>query len=247
MEVPMLWKYHLPAPLPSPHERTALEDIFLVPEDGSSGRESYWFTLEALQSFTGGTREEKLVRLGDDDYVISDHMDMLVRREDFDRAELLEWTKTFLRIRFNDANPVLAEASGDEVARCVPTTNEVDIQQRSPRKVKLVFVHHKTGPPSFLPEQILAGDPRADVRTLWLADDPAQNPSAQLFEWADLVMVMDKRMRQITQKRLKALGVKKRIICLHLPEHHDAHDPHYLTLFRERIGVYLEKLGWVTP
>jgi len=61
------------------------------------------------------------------------------------------------------------------------------------------------------------------------------------------VMVMDKRMRQITQKHLKVLGVKKRIICLHLPEHHDAHDPQYLNLFRERIGVYLEKLGWVTP
>jgi len=42
---------------------------------------------------------------------------------------------------------------------------------------------------------------------------------------------------------LKQAGKAKRVICLHLPEHHDIHYPAYMKLFRERIDIYLEKLA----
>jgi predicted protein tyrosine phosphatase len=240
----MRWKYCLPESNVGGAERTALEDLYLVPEDGSSGGQSYWITLEGLHSFTGGTREEKLVRLGDSEFVISDTMDMLVRRDDFSRQELLEWTKVFISDRFGDSQPVLVAATGDEVSRCTPIVHESERDSRRAEQIHLLFVHQKAGSPAPPPEELLASYSRLEIRTVRVDEPSASELNADLFNWADLVVVMDKRMRQVMRKRLKLLGVSKRIICLYLPEHHEAGDPDYATLFRERVSIYLEKLGW---
>jgi predicted protein tyrosine phosphatase len=240
----MQWKYCLPAATPGNEERTALEDLFLLPEDGSSGNQSYWITLEGLQSFTGGTREEKLERLGDSEYVISDTMDMLVRRDDFSRKELLEWAKVFISARLGDPQPVLVEAVGDEVSRCVPIIHEHELNNRRAEKIHLLFVHHKAGPPAPTPEESLASHSSLEVQTVRIDEHATDALVPDMIQWADLLLVMDKRMRQVIHKRLKTLGITKRVICLYLPEHYDRQDPDYTALFTERVFVYLEKLGW---
>ena len=101
----MRWKFCLPSAVSIGTQRLALEDLYLVPEDGSTSGRSYWVTVEALQSFTGGTREEKLERLAGKEFDISDTMDMLVHREDFDKAELLDWARVFIRNRLGDPHP----------------------------------------------------------------------------------------------------------------------------------------------
>jgi len=240
----MHWKYCLPASTLGKDERTALEDLYLLPEDGSSGDQSYWITIEGLQSFTGGTREEKLERLGEHDYVISDTMDMLVRRDDFNRKELLEWAKIFIGARFGDPQAVLVEAAGDEVSRCTPIIHENEKLGQRPGKIRLLFVHHKAAPPVLSPEESLASYSGLEMQTIRIDEHAAEGLAPELIQWADLVLVMDKRMRQLMHRRLKLLGISKRVICLYLPEHYDHKDADYTALFTERVFVYLEKLGW---
>ncbi len=237
----MQWKYWLPVSGAHREERTALEDLYLVPEDGSSGGQSYWITLEGLLSFTGGTREEKLERLGGSEYVISDTLDMLVRKDDFNRDELLAWAKVFINVRFGDSQPVLIEASGDEIARCTPVISDAQRQPSQTEKLRLLFVQHKAGPAVPAVEELLGARHRLDIRTVWL-EDLADDDEG--FRWADLILVLEKHMRHMIHKKLRNAGVAKRVVCLFLPEHHDRQDPTYAALFKERVFVYLEKLGW---
>ncbi len=239
----MRWKYSFPDPWTNPAARVALEDVYLIPPDGTTGPSSYWLTLEGLHSFTGGTREEKLERLGGADYVISDAMDMLVRRGDFDKGELLEWTLVFIRLQLGDPDPVLVEASQEECAQRMSMACEPHSGQSRTGRMKLLFVHACGGPVQPVPEEVLNGDPRVDVRTTLLGDDPLTAAEEELTSWADVIVVMEKRMRHILRRRLKQAGKSTRVVCLHLPDHHNLQDPAYLMLFRERIEVYLEKLA----
>ena len=240
----MRWKFCLPPVGIGRDDRIALEDLYLVPEDGSSRGQSYWITVEGLQSFTGGTRDEKLERLGGKEFHISDTMDMLVHQDDFSRAELLEWARVFIRNRFGDPHPELVEADGDEVSRCTPIIQENDPRARSDNPARLLFVHHQAGPPVALPEETLTGDPGLEIATVCLDDVAAGDLPLDRCLQADMIFVMEKRTRQLLQKRFKALGVTRRIICLYLPEHHDVHDSAFVALFRERVGVYLDRFGW---
>jgi hypothetical protein len=114
----MKWKYYIPHVWDSPEDRTIWEDVYLMPEDGSSIGKSYWFTLNAIGSPPAGlpdgdewfepldkTRERNLRHLGDREYLITDVFDMLIRAEDFDQHELLEWARVFIRDQFGDTEP----------------------------------------------------------------------------------------------------------------------------------------------
>ncbi|MCC6395851.1 MAG: hypothetical protein IT282_02460 [Bacteroidetes bacterium] len=237
----MRWKYWLPVTGAQRDERTALEDLYLLPEDGSSGGQSYWITLEGLLSFTGGTREEKLERLGGSEYVISDTLDMLVRKDDFNREEVLAWAKVFINVRFGDPNPVLIEATGDEISRCTPVISDAQRQPSPTEKVRLLFVQHKAGAADGAVEELLGSPDRLDIRTAWLED---LSDDDERLRWADLIVVPEKRMRHMMHKKLKNSGMVKRLVCLFLPEHHGRQDPTYAALFKERVFVYLERLGW---
>jgi hypothetical protein len=117
----MRWKYYIPHVWDSPHQRTVREDVWLLPEHGMTEGRSYWFTLNALTSEAAGmegkypddsdqaVREMNLQLLGDRDYFITPVFDMVARVENFNMAELLEWTKLFIRVQFGDAEPVLVE------------------------------------------------------------------------------------------------------------------------------------------
>lgn len=240
----MRWKFCLPSATSSGADRLAVEDLYLVPEDGSSAGRSYWVTVEGLRSFTGGTREEKLARLSGRDFDISDTMDMLVHREDFTRAELLEWALVFIRHRLGDPHPELVEAEGDEVSRCTPVIRENDPGMHADRPARLLFIHHQAGPPVALPEMTLAGRAGLEIDTLSLGDLQTAVLPADRINRADLVFVMDKRVRHVLQRRCRALGMHRRIICLFLPEHHDVQDAAFLSMFHERVRTYLERFGW---
>ncbi len=240
----MRWKFCLPSAASSGSDRLAMEDLYLVPEDGSSAGRSYWVTVEALQSFTGGTREEKLARLAGKEFDISDTMDMLVHQEDFNRVELLAWTRIFIQHRLGDPHPELIEAEGDEVARCTPVIRENDPGMHAGRPARLLFIHHRPGPPIPFPETTLAGMAGFEIGTLCLEDLQTSDLPADRIIQADLIFVMDKKTRHVLQRRCRALGMQRRIVCLYLPERHDIRDPSYQALFHERVRVYLERFGW---
>jgi predicted protein tyrosine phosphatase len=235
----MKWKYFFPDPWKVPTTRVPLEEVTLIPPQARSGATSYLFTLEGLHSFTGGTIDEKLERLGNGEYSINDMMDMLIRRDDFDKAEFLEWTLLFIRLQFGDPDPVLVETTEDERATWLAELHALDARQGPCR---LLFVHAPGDPTQLQPEAILARDPRMEVRTTALEDAPIGPADGDLFDWAEIIVVMGKRMRHVLRRRLRDSALTKRVVCLHLPEHHSVEDPAFLALFRERIDVYLQKL-----
>ncbi len=171
-------------------------------------------------------------------------MDMLVKKNDFSRTELLDWTRLFIKARFGDSSPDLVEATGDEVSRCTPVLHEHQKTHHQVPRVRLLFVHHAGGPPLSPPEETLAAEQQLEIRTAWLGEETTAEVQSVDLEWADLIVVMDKRMRQLMHKRLRASRLAKRIICLYLPDHHDAREPDYASLLRERVFVYLDRLGW---
>jgi predicted protein tyrosine phosphatase len=236
----MKWKFFFPDPWNDPSVRVALEEVTLVPPQSKGGAASCLFTLEGLHSFTGGTIDEKLERLGNGEYSINDTMDMLIRREDFDKQEFLEWTRLFIRLHFGDPEPVLVEATLDERAVCLASHRNPDARQGPCR---LLFVHARGDPGQLQPEAILSHDPRMAVRTTSLDDAPLGPAEEELIDWADLIVVMGKRMRHVLRRRLRDSALSKRVVCLHLPEHHSVEDPAFLNLFRERIDVYLQTLA----
>lgn len=135
----MKWKYLIPHYWESPEDRTIWEDVYLMPEDGGSNGKSYWFTLDALGSPAGGlpngdevfesidvVRERNLRFLGDRDYLITETFDVLIRAEDFNQQELLEWARVFIRDQFGDQEPILVEGTFTGFAGSNKHASEID-------------------------------------------------------------------------------------------------------------------------
>jgi hypothetical protein len=96
------WKYFIPHIWEG--ERQVWEDVYLLPVGGRYDGQALWLTIDALgkaeDSAVGAIdvddRAEALRKLGDRSYHI-DGTDMLVRQEDFTKAEMLEWVRVWLR------------------------------------------------------------------------------------------------------------------------------------------------------
>lgn len=237
----MRWKYCLPEPWNEHEDRIALEDVFLMNEQIQG--ESYWLTLEALQSRTGGTREEKMARLGDREFVIDEPLEMLIRRENFDRDELLFWTKEFIRSKLGDADPVLLEAEPTEFEGAHPVTRATRVFAPSTRPTRFLFVFHEERLHAPTPDSLVEHPLRVEVRTAGALEGQPHSLPAKDLEWADIIVVLEKRIRSLVHKRCKALGLTKRLICLYMPEHITVADPTYAAAFRSRFRFYLQRLG----
>jgi predicted protein tyrosine phosphatase len=243
----MLWKYCLPESWNSHEERIALEDVFLMKMESGGEGESFWVTLEGLQSKTGGTREEKLRRLGEREYVIDDGLDMLVGREDFNRDELLFWVKEFIRVKLGDAEPDLREADPSEFEATRPLARAVSSPVPRARPVRILFVFHQERLQATTPDSLLGFPSHIEIRTGGAVEGMQTSLAAADLEWADLVIVLGRRVRSFVHRRCKALGLDRRLICLYLPENIDVADPAYAAAFRDRVGFYLQRLGVQCP
>lgn len=142
----MNWKYYIPHVWDSPEDRTVWEDVWLLPEDGSNGGKSYWFTLNALTFGAAGidgeyphdpddplggfggsqlVREMNLRLLEDRDYFITPLLDMVARVDDFNLHELLEWTKLLIRVHFGDPEPELVEGDLEDFSGSNSQVSEI--------------------------------------------------------------------------------------------------------------------------
>jgi predicted protein tyrosine phosphatase len=242
----MLWKYCLPESWNTHEERVAFEDIYLMRENMPSEGEQYWFTLEALQSKTGGTRRDKLAKLGDREFVIDDMLDMLIRRENFDRDELLAWTKEFIRSRLGDSEPVLVEADRDEFDASRPATLRASSAAPSMRSAHILFVFHHDRLHAPTPDTLLELPRQLEIRTAGVIEGAPQSLPVAELEWSEIIVVLERRIRALVHKRCKALGLERRVICLYLPEHIDVDDPTYAAAFRSRMQFYLQRMNLPT-
>jgi len=99
----MNWKYHIPHTWDPPTQRMGWAEVWLLPNDPSYKGGSIWLTIDALAGGPddmepGEFRKEALQKLGDRDFWIKDG-DMIVRVEDFNREEFLQWVKVWIENR----------------------------------------------------------------------------------------------------------------------------------------------------
>jgi hypothetical protein len=96
----MKWKYHIPHAWDPATQRMGWAEVWLLPDDPGYNGGSIWLTIDAL---SGGPddvepaefRREALQKLGDQDVWVKGS-DMIVRVENFDRQEFLQWAKVWL-------------------------------------------------------------------------------------------------------------------------------------------------------
>ncbi len=68
----------------------------------------------------------------------------------------------------------------------------------------------------------------------------AENPlTAELVEWADVIVVMERAHRNKLQKRFRKSINRQRIICLDIPDEYEFMDPALIRLLEMRMARYL--------
>jgi len=65
--------------------------------------------------------------------------------------------------------------------------------------------------------------------------------SAELLDWADLIFVMEKRHRNLIHSRFREVYLRKRIICLYIPDEFEFMDPELICLLEEKVTPYLDR------
>ena len=107
----------------------------------------------------------------------------------------------------------------------------------APRRVLFLCSQNKLRSPTA--ERVFRGTPGLEVRSAGLDADAVVPLTRELLEWADLVLVMEKRHRNAIQKRFKELYRIKRIVCLYIPDEFEYMDEGLVRLLRERAGPLL--------
>jgi len=114
---------------------------------------------------------------------------------------------------------------------------DVDGARPAPRRVLFLCSQNKLRSPTA--ERVFRGTPGLEVRSAGLDADAVVPLTRELLEWADLVLVMEKRHRNAIQKRFKELYRIKRIVCLYIPDEFEYMDEGLVRLLRERAGPLL--------
>jgi hypothetical protein len=124
----MKWLYYVPHVWESPSDRTVWEDVYIMLADSLRDR-SIWLTVAGLDSWIegvddpayyeteGDARRRRNFQLLDGHICyISPVQSMLVDAKDFDLEELLDWTRLYICLTFNDPAPELVPGTHDDFA-----------------------------------------------------------------------------------------------------------------------------------
>ena len=88
-------------------------------------------------------------------------------------------------------------------------------------------------------QQIYEEDERYTVKSAGTAPDAVVPLSASLLEWADSIVVMEKRHRNWIRKRFPHIYATKKIVCLYIPDEYDNMQSELINLIRSRFeNVY---------
>lgn len=88
-------------------------------------------------------------------------------------------------------------------------------------------------------EQVFAGHPDIEVDSAGTNQD-AENPlTADLIEWADTIVVMERTHRNKIQKRFRKSLTRQRIICLDIPDDYEFMEDALVHLLRARMARHL--------
>jgi predicted protein tyrosine phosphatase len=88
-------------------------------------------------------------------------------------------------------------------------------------------------------ENVLSARQDIETDSAGLLDDAETVLSADQVEWAELIFVMEKRHRQLLQKRFRKGLNGKKVICLDIPDIYPFMDPALVRLLETKLSNYL--------
>lgn len=110
-------------------------------------------------------------------------------------------------------------------------------------KLKLLFVCTVNYIRSATAHEIYRDDARFEVQSAGTSRLARQRLTPALLAWADAVIVMEKRHRDVIRRQYPAVYRQKRVACLQLPDDYLYMEPQLIEVLRERVEeVYRRRL-----
>ena len=88
-------------------------------------------------------------------------------------------------------------------------------------------------------ERLYAATPGIEARSAGLSSLARVQLTHELLTWADVVFVMEKRLRRLIKQRFGTLPDGKELICLDVPDDFQADQPELVALLAERLTPHL--------
>lgn len=106
---------------------------------------------------------------------------------------------------------------------------------------KALFICSRNRLRSPTAEQVFSGRAGWEVASAGLSPDAEEVVTVEWLDWADLILVMEKRHQKLLNERFGRSLKGKQLVCLRIPDQYDFMDPELVSLLTERAGPYLKE------
>ena len=90
-------------------------------------------------------------------------------------------------------------------------------------------------------ERVFSNREGFEVASAGLNPEAETPVSADLLEWADVIFVMERALRNKLSKKFKAHLKSKRVICLDIPDEFEFMDPVLVRLLKAKAGPFFAR------
>jgi len=109
--------------------------------------------------------------------------------------------------------------------------------------IRILFVCSRNRRRSPTAEAVFGAYPGVEALSAGTSPDAETLLSADLIEWADLVLVMETVHRRRLQSRFGSLLKARKIAVLGIPDDYDFMDPKLVRILKSRIEPYVKNTG----
>lgn len=107
-------------------------------------------------------------------------------------------------------------------------------------KPKLLFVCSQNKWRSLTAETLYRGDDRYVVKSAGTEQGARIRVTEGLLGWSDLIFVMEKRHREILQRKFSETLANKRLICLHISDDYGYMNAELIDILKAKLSNYIE-------
>ena len=105
--------------------------------------------------------------------------------------------------------------------------------------MRILFVCSQNKLRSPTAEQVFAGHPGVECTSAGTNNDAESPLTAELVEWAEVIVVMERQHRTKVSKRFRKELGGKRLVCLDIQDNYEFMHPELIELLKARAGRFL--------
>jgi len=104
---------------------------------------------------------------------------------------------------------------------------------------RVLFVCGRNRSRSPTAENIFGDYPNVETASAGTSPDADTPLSAELIEWAEIIVVMEQAHRRKLSSRFRAPLKNKRVVCLDIPDKYDFMDPELVQILKAKAARFL--------